>query len=102
MARKREDADPSKAIAYLRVSTQRQYLSPDAQRDAIAAWAKREGAPVVAWHADLGVSGGAELDKRHSPGPSPADRQEIKREVRSPHSHRVTTRAACASHSTAT
>jgi DNA invertase Pin-like site-specific DNA recombinase len=56
--------DPSKAVAYLRCSTERQDLSPDAQRDAIAAWAATNGVEVVAWHEDLGVSGGTELEKR--------------------------------------
>jgi DNA invertase Pin-like site-specific DNA recombinase len=56
--------DPSKAVAYLRCSTERQDLSPDAQRDAIAAWAAANGVEVVAWHEDLGVSGGTELEKR--------------------------------------
>ncbi len=56
--------DPTKAIAYLRCSTDRQDLSPDAQRDAISAWAEREDVEVVAWHEDRGVSGGAELEDR--------------------------------------
>jgi DNA invertase Pin-like site-specific DNA recombinase len=56
--------DPKKAVAYLRASTERQDLSPDAQRDAIAAWATANGVEVVAWHEDLGVSGGTELEKR--------------------------------------
>ncbi len=50
--------------AYLRASTEEQHTSPRAQRDAIDAWAKKDGAIVVAVHEDLGVSGGAELDRR--------------------------------------
>jgi site-specific DNA recombinase len=52
------------AVAYLRVSTDRQDLGPDAQRAAIEAWAAREGVTVAAWHFDNGVSGGAAIDKR--------------------------------------
>lgn len=57
-------ADPTKAVAYLRASTERQDLSPDAQRAAIEAWAKGAEVAVVAWHQDLGVSGGAPLEDR--------------------------------------
>jgi DNA invertase Pin-like site-specific DNA recombinase len=45
------------AVAYLRASTDEQSLSPLAQREAIEAWAAREGVHVAAYHADLGVSG---------------------------------------------
>lgn len=58
------DPDPKRAVGYVRVSTDRQDLSPDAQRDAIEAWANGAGVTVVAWHEDIGVSGGAELDQR--------------------------------------
>ena len=64
MTRKKKDADKTKAIAYLRCSTHRQDLSPDAQRGAIQKWAKCEGVTVVGWHEDKGVSGGAELEDR--------------------------------------
>lgn len=56
--------DATKAVAYLRVSTEDQQLGPEAQRAAIEAWAKREGVTVVAWHTDHGVSGAAHLDNR--------------------------------------
>lgn len=63
--RRREPAPTAtKASAYLRCSTDRQDLSPDAQRAAILTWAEREGVEVVAWHEDRGVSGGAELEQR--------------------------------------
>ncbi|MCR9161928.1 MAG: recombinase family protein [Nannocystaceae bacterium] len=52
------------AIAYLRVSTDDQHLGPEAQRAAIEAWATRERVQVVAWREDIGVSGGAPLDRR--------------------------------------
>lgn len=51
-------------MAYLRVSTDEQTLGMDVQRAAIAAWAQRQGVIVVRWCEDLGVSGGAELEKR--------------------------------------
>jgi DNA invertase Pin-like site-specific DNA recombinase len=64
MAPRHPAPDPTKAIAYLRVSTDRQDLSPDAQKDAISRWAKRRGIEVVGWHEDRGVSGGTDIDKR--------------------------------------
>lgn len=51
-------------MAYLRVSTDEQTLGMEAQRAAIIAWAGRQGVQVVLWCEDLGVSGGAELEKR--------------------------------------
>lgn len=51
-------------VGYLRVSTEDQHLGLDAQRASILAWAGREGATVVAWHVDHGVSGAAPLDAR--------------------------------------
>lgn len=62
--RRSSPGDPKRAVAYLRMSTERQDLSPGAQRAAIEAWAGREGVAVVAWHQDLGVSGGAALEDR--------------------------------------
>ena len=56
--------DPTRAVAYLRCSTDRQDLSPDAQREQIRNWADGAGVTVVAWHDDLGISGGADLEKR--------------------------------------
>ena len=50
-------------IAYIRVSTSRQELGPEAQRDLIAAYAARGGHQVLAWREEA-VSGGAELDAR--------------------------------------
>jgi DNA invertase Pin-like site-specific DNA recombinase len=48
----------------LRASTDRQDLSPGAQRAAIERWAAGAGVAVVAWHEDLGVSGGTALEDR--------------------------------------
>jgi len=56
--------DPLLAVAYLRVSTDEQTLGMEAQRAAITSWARRQGATVTCWCEDLGVSGGAELEKR--------------------------------------
>jgi DNA invertase Pin-like site-specific DNA recombinase len=52
------------AVGYLRVSTDEQHLGPEAQRAALEAWAKAHGVRLVTVHEDLGVSGGAALDKR--------------------------------------
>lgn len=56
--------DPRKAIGYLRVSTDEQNLGPDAQRAALDAWCARTGTELVACFTDMGISGGAPLDKR--------------------------------------
>ncbi len=61
---RRAPVDPKVAVAYLRASTERQDLSPDAQRAAISRWAEAHGVAVVAWHEDLGVSGGTPLEDR--------------------------------------
>lgn len=62
--RRAKPADATKAVAYLRCSTDRQDLSPDAQRAAIERWAAAQCVTVVAWHDDLGVSGGTPLEER--------------------------------------
>jgi len=64
MARRVRAGDPTRAIAYLRVSTEDQRLGPEAQRAEIERWAARAGVTVLAWCADEGVSGGNELDAR--------------------------------------
>jgi DNA invertase Pin-like site-specific DNA recombinase len=51
-------------VAYLRCSTDRQDLSPGVQREAIERWAATGGVTVVAWHEDLGISGGTPLEER--------------------------------------
>lgn len=63
MGRKKKKGDPSKAVAYLRVSTEEQHLGPEAQRVSIEAWASRSGIDIVSWHEDH-VSGGAPIEKR--------------------------------------
>ena len=51
-------------VGYLRVSSEEQSLSPEAQRAALERWCKTNGATLAAVFEDRGVSGGAELDKR--------------------------------------
>ena len=60
----RSATDSSTGVAYIRVSTDRQELGPEAQRAAIAAWASREGVTVAAWHVEAGVSGAAAIADR--------------------------------------
>lgn len=62
--RKPKPGDPNVVVAYVRVSTDEQKIGPEAQRAAIEAWAEKTGAHVAAWHDDLGVSGGSELEDR--------------------------------------
>ena len=57
-------------IGYIRTSTSRQELSPDAQRAAIATWCQDNGAQLVAVHVDAGVSSVAAVEDR--PGLSAA------------------------------
>lgn len=64
MPRRATPADPRRAVAYLRVSTEDQANGPDAQRAAISRWAAAAGVEVVAWHEDRGVSGAAPVDRR--------------------------------------
>jgi DNA invertase Pin-like site-specific DNA recombinase len=58
-------SDPKKAVAYLRVSSDRetQALGIQAQRAALESWAKRDGIEICEWFEEE-VSGGASLEKR--------------------------------------
>lgn len=67
MARVRP-GDPSRAVAYLRVSTEEQHLGPEAQRMAITRWAELGKVTVVSWRTDAGVSGAADVADRPSLG----------------------------------
>jgi DNA invertase Pin-like site-specific DNA recombinase len=60
----RQAPQGTKAIGYLRVSTDEQALGPEAQRAALDRWCAVNGVELVAVHADLGVSGAAPLDRR--------------------------------------
>jgi DNA invertase Pin-like site-specific DNA recombinase len=65
-----------KAIAYCRVSTDKQAehgLGLDVQRAAITAWAEANGCTITAWRTDEGISGSNGLDTR--PGLAEAFRQ---------------------------
>jgi len=64
VTRRAAPANPALAVAYLRCSTERQDLSPDAQRGAIERWAVAAGVTLIAWHEDLAVSGGTPLEER--------------------------------------
>lgn len=61
---RRRSKAPWKAIGHIRCSTEDQHLGPDAQRKALERWCQVNGAELVEVHEDLGVSGGAPLDKR--------------------------------------
>jgi DNA invertase Pin-like site-specific DNA recombinase len=62
--RRTEPLDPTRAVGYVRVSTDEQALGPEAQRDALAAWCDANGATLVACFEDHGVSGTTPLDRR--------------------------------------
>lgn len=65
MTRKaRTPQTPTQAIGYVRVSTDDQALSVDAQHARLTAWCIERGLTLTAVYEDIGVSGGAALDKR--------------------------------------
>lgn len=65
MARPRQRAaDPTKAVLYVRVSTEDQNLGPEAQRVAMARWCADHGIAAVGVFEDLGVSGGTSIERR--------------------------------------
>lgn len=76
MSRSIPSGDPRIAVAYLRVSTEEQQLGPEAQRAAIEVWAQREGATIVAWHSDAGLSGASEIADRPALSAALADLRE--------------------------
>ena len=51
-------------VAYVRVSTDEQKLSPQAQEDALREYAAKHGLNVLAIHRDVGVSGAADFAER--------------------------------------
>jgi DNA invertase Pin-like site-specific DNA recombinase len=51
------------AVGYIRVSTDEQSLSVDAQRQALERWCQAHQAPLMAVYTDMGVSGGTLLEK---------------------------------------
>lgn len=52
------------AVGYVRVSTDEQSLSVDAQRQALERWCQAHQAQLMAVYTDVGVSGGTPLEKR--------------------------------------
>lgn len=62
--RRASAGDPTKAVAYIRCSTCRQDLSPEAQRTAIKRWAAEHDVTVVEVHEDIGKSGGSDIEER--------------------------------------
>lgn len=59
-------ASPTRSVAYLRVSTERQGesgLGLEAQKQAVGEWAAREGVAVLAWHEDR-ASGATPIEDR--------------------------------------
>lgn len=56
--------DSLKCIAYVRVSTSKQDLGPEAQRADIVRWAAANGVTIVAWYEDKGISGAAPIIQR--------------------------------------
>jgi len=64
MAKKPLKNNNSIAVAYIRVSTDKQEQSPTVQKETIRQWAAREGIEITSWHTDRGVSGGSSIEKR--------------------------------------
>ena len=62
--RKHPQKDQTRAVAYLRVSTEDQSLGPEAQRAAIENWALRQGVQILSWHLDQGVGGATPIEDR--------------------------------------
>lgn len=53
-----------RVVGYVRVSTKEQRLGPTAQREAIEEWCAKKGYKLLSVHEDLGVSGGAAIERR--------------------------------------
>ncbi len=64
MARKPRPTPTTAVVAYIRVSTDDQTLSVEAQRERLAVWCAERRVTLLAMYEDVGVSGGAALDKR--------------------------------------
>ena len=56
--------DPSAAVGYCRVSTDRQELSPAVQEAAIREWCDAHSVTLAGCYTDRGVSGAAPLERR--------------------------------------
>jgi site-specific DNA recombinase len=55
---------PRQVIGYVRVSTDEQTLSVEAQREALSGWCQTQGATLGGMYTDVGIAGGAPLEKR--------------------------------------
>src|SRR5687767_10059744 len=55
---------PRQVIAYIRVSTDEQTLSVEAQEEALRGWCQVQGVALVDVYTDVGISGGVPLEKR--------------------------------------
>ncbi len=64
MARKPRTTPTTAVVAYISVSTDDQTLSVEAQRERLAVWCAERRVTLLAMYEDVGVSGGAALDKR--------------------------------------
>jgi site-specific DNA recombinase len=62
--RVKRQGEHSRAVGYLRVSTDDQNLGIEAQREMISRDAARRGVQVTSWHADEGVSGTLPMARR--------------------------------------
>lgn len=66
MAKRRKHTvvgDPKRAVAYLRVSTEKQEHGPEAQRATLTAWASHAGVQIIDWIEEE-ESGAAEIEDR--------------------------------------
>jgi len=61
--RRCKPGDLARAVAYVRVSTNKQDLGPKGQRAEIAAWARTQGVRIVRWRVER-VSGATPIEKR--------------------------------------
>ena len=64
MSRRRKAGDPGRVVAYVRVSTDSQQHSPDAQRERLERWCSEHERELVALHVDEAISGAAEIEAR--------------------------------------
>ena len=55
---------PRQVMGYVRVSSDEQTLSVEAQREALRSWCQAHGATLVNVYVDVGISGSAPLEKR--------------------------------------
>ncbi|MDP3275675.1 MAG: recombinase family protein, partial [Deltaproteobacteria bacterium] len=63
MARRIRQGIADRAIGYIRASTERQQLGPEAQRAELAQWARAHNVTLLEVHEDS-LSGGTELEAR--------------------------------------